>query len=100
MSEAEANADDSAERRTSKREALITDLTYTVIQPVSQSGLIKDISHGGLCLLLGESLPAGTILNVEFDLSGEDGGRIKALVKVMWQKQKDGKFVTGVKFFA
>lgn len=96
----EAEADGSAERRTAKRVALITNLTYTVIQPVSQSGLIKDISHGGLCLLLEQSLPAGTILSVEFDLSGEDGGHIKALVKVMWQKQEDGKFVTGVKFFA
>lgn len=96
----EKEADGSAERRISKRVALITNLTYTVIQPVSQSGLIKDISHGGLCLLLGQSLPTGTILNVEFDLSGEDGGHIKALVKVMWQKQENGKFVTGVKFFA
>lgn len=96
MSEQEENI--SAEHRNSKRVELITDMKYSVVMPTYQTGLIRDISEGGLCLMLPQSLAAGTILNVEFDLHGEHPEHIKALVRVVWQKQAADKFLTGVKF--
>lgn len=85
------------EQRTSKRVELVTDVKYSVLVP-SQSGLIKNISEGGLCLLLDERLPKGSILRVEFNLPGEKPSHIEALVKVIWQKAGEDKFLTGVKF--
>lgn len=96
MSEQEKK--NSSERRASKRVVLITDVTYSVIMPSYQAGLIRDISEGGLCLLLAQELPEGTILNVEFDLHGEQSEHIKALVRVVWRKSQGDKFLTGVKF--
>ena len=87
-----------AERRVSKRVELITDVQYSVVMPSYQTGFIKDVSEGGLCFLLAQELPAGTILNVEFNLPGDQPEHIKALVRVIWQRAKDGQFLTGVKF--
>ena len=86
------------ERRISQRVELITDLKYSVILPSSQTGLTKNISEGGLCLLMDQQLLKGTILQVEFNLSREDAGHVKAIVKVLWQEQDGAKFITGVKF--
>ncbi len=88
----------SAERRSSQRVELISNVTYSVVMPSYQTGLIRDISEGGLCLMLPQPLASGTILNVEFDLHGEQSEHIKALVRVVWQKQEADKFQTGVKF--
>lgn len=97
MSEQEKKS--ALERRASKRIELITDVTYSVVMSSYQTGLIKDISEGGLCLLLIHQLPEGTVLNVEFNLQGgEQPEHIKALVRVIWQKLQEGKFLTGVKF--
>ena len=89
---------ESSERRSSRRIELITDLKYSVVMPSYQSGIIRDISEGGLCLLLPQDLPDGTILNVEFDLQGDNPEHIKALVRVIWKKPQGDKFLTGVKF--
>ena len=86
------------ERRSSKRVGLITDVKYSLVMSAYQTGKIRDIGEGGLCLLLPQPLASGTILNVEFDLQGEHPEHIKALVRVVWQKQEADKFKTGVKF--
>jgi c-di-GMP-binding flagellar brake protein YcgR len=96
MSESQEKS--SIEKRRHKRIDLVTDVKYTVVTPVPQSGLITNISEGGLCILLDNSLAPGTILRVEFNLPGEKQERIEALAKVAWQVAKEGKFSTGVQF--
>lgn len=88
------------ERRASKREELITDLKYSILLPSSQTGMTKNVSEGGLCLVVDQKLSKGTILQVEFNLHGEEAGQVKAIVRVLWQKQEEGKFLTGVKVLA
>jgi c-di-GMP-binding flagellar brake protein YcgR len=88
-----------SDRRTYKRVELVTDFKYDVI-PMHfpcESGLIQNISEGGLCLLLDKEFPKGTVLHVEFNLPPEND-HIEAIVKVVWQQPIEGQFITGVKF--
>ena len=85
------------EKRASERVDLITELKYSILLPSFQSGLTRNISEKGLCFMADQQLPRGTVLQVEFDLHGEESGHVKAIAKVLWQKHEDGKFVTGVK---
>lgn len=96
MSESEEQ--ENIEKRRHKRVDLSTNIRYTVLMSTPQYGLIKNISEGGLCLLLDKQLANGSILRVEFDLPGERQEHIDALAKVVWQTAEEGKFLTGVKF--
>lgn len=90
-----------SERRKYKRIDLVTEVKYAVLKPtLSQSGLIKNISEKGLCLLLDEKLNVGDILWLEFSLPEEKPEYIKALAEVRWQKEEKDKFLTGVKFIS
>lgn len=96
MSEPEEQ--ENIEKRKHKRIELVTDVKYTVLVSTPQSGLITNISEGGLRLLLDKQLAPNSILRVEFNLPGEKQEHIEALVKVVWQVAKEDKFLTGVKF--
>ncbi|MDH5202878.1 MAG: PilZ domain-containing protein, partial [Nitrospirota bacterium] len=61
-------------------------------------GLTRDISQGGLCLLLNNELPPGTILELKYRLPHEEARQIVTSVEVIWQKKIDKGFLTGVKF--
>jgi len=90
-----------SERRRFERKEFTTEVKYTVLLPSANTGLTKNISEGGLCLLLNEQLDKGTILRVEFDLLGEESHEkthIEAVVRIMWQEKQGDKFLTGVKF--
>jgi c-di-GMP-binding flagellar brake protein YcgR len=86
------------EKRKYPREEIITDVSYKVLTPSEDKGLTQDISQGGLCLLLNNELPPGTIIEVKFRLPDEDSKLIETFVKVVWQKKTDTGFLTGVKF--
>jgi len=86
------------EKRRHTREKIITDVSYKVLTPSEDKALTQDISQGGLCLLLNNELPPGTILEVRLNLPGDDPKRIETFVEVVWQKIIDKGFLTGVKF--
>lgn len=83
------------ERRRHQRKPLETKIKYAILMPSNAVGSTKDVSDGGLCLLLDRELSKGFILRVEME-TGE--GRKTHLVKVMWQQKTGDKFLTGVKF--
>lgn len=87
-----------SERRRFGRKELNTEVKYTVLFPASKKSIAKNISEGGLCLLLNEQLKKGSILQVEFDLPGEYIAHVEAVVKVMWQERQAEMFLTGVEF--
>ncbi len=91
-------AEEGSERRRFERKELNTEVKYTVLFPSINKGITKNISEGGLCLLINEQLNKGTILRVEFALPGEEASHIEAVVKVMWQRRQGDKFLTGVQF--
>jgi len=86
------------EKRSYPRKKIITDVSYKVLTPSEDKALTQDISQGGLCLLLNNEHPPGTILEVKLKLSGEDSKPIETFVEVVWQKKIDKGFLTGVKF--
>jgi len=83
------------ERRRHQRKPLETRIKYTILMPYCAVGSTKDISEGGLCLMLDRELNKGFILRVELETSE---GRTNQLVKVMWQQKAGDRFLTGVKF--
>ena len=83
------------ERRRHQRKPLETKIKYTILMPYCAVGATKDISEGGLCLMLDRELNKGFILRIEMETSE---GRVNQLVKVMWQQKAEDKFLTGVKF--
>ena len=86
------------ERRRFERKQLDTEVRYAVLYPLFKKGITQDISEGGLCLLLGEQMNKGDILRIEFDLPEEKVSHVEAIVRVMWQRKKEEKFLTGVEF--
>jgi len=93
-----SNGKDGAERRRYFRKEVITGVSYRVIVPSIGEGVTKNISEGGLCLLLDKELPLGTILEIKFELPGEEGCPIETFVRVVWQRKTENGFLTGVKF--
>lgn len=87
-----------SERRRFEREELNTEVKYTVLFPSIHKGIARNISQGGLCLLINEQLNKGSILRVEFALPEEAAAHIEAVVKVMWQRRQGDKFLTGLQF--
>jgi c-di-GMP-binding flagellar brake protein YcgR len=85
-------------KRKHHREEIIIDVIYKVLSPLKDVGLTRDISQGGLCLLLNNELPPGTILELKYRLPHEEARQIVTSVEVVWQKKIDKGFLTGVKF--
>ncbi len=85
-------------KRKHPREGIIIDVLYKVLSPLKDMGLSKDISQGGLCLLLNNELAPGTILELKYRLPHEESRQIVTTVEVVWQKKTDKGFLTGVKY--
>ena len=89
------------EQRKYWRQDLETEVKFTILHPATRCGVIKNISEGGLCLLVDLQLEKGTIMRLNFDLQVEDEKvYIDAVTKVMWQEKQADKYLTGVKFIA
>jgi len=84
-------------KREYPRTDVIVDVIYKVLSPLKDVGLTRDISQGGLCLLLNNELPPGTILELKYRLPHEEARQIVTTVEVVWQKKTDKGFLTGVK---
>ena len=93
------------ERRKFARLKTSVDVKYTVIgNPGEIEVFSKDISAGGLCIVLIEELVADTPLQLEI-LVPDIKDAIRALARVVWQRkckeqEAEGKtlFETGVEF--
>ena len=92
------NKGKSGDSRRYPRKEVVTNLSYRVITPLGGKGLTQNISEGGLCIVLDKKIPAGTMLELKFELPGEEEAPIEIFAKVIWQKEAEGKFLTGVKF--
>ena len=84
-------------KRKHARDEIIIDVIYKVLSPLKNVGLTRNISHGGLCLLLDEELRPGTILELKYRLPHEESRQIVNTVEVVWQKKTEKGFLTGVK---
>ena len=86
------------EKREFERKELSIEVKYSVLHPSYESGLARNISQGGVCILIDRNLKKESILRLEFTLPGENPEHIEVLGKVVWQKKEDDKFLTGIKF--
>jgi hypothetical protein len=80
------------------REEMIIEVVYKVLSPLKDVGLTRNISYGGLCLLLDNEFRPGTILELKYRLPHEESRQIVTTVEVVWQKKTEKGFLTGVKF--
>jgi len=85
-------------KRKHPREEIIIEVVYKVLSPLKAVGLTRNISYGGLCLLLDTELRPGTILELKYRLPHEESRQIVTTVEVIWQKKTEKGFLTGVKF--
>lgn len=85
-------------KRKHHRDEIIIDVIYKVLSPLKDVGLTRDISQGGLCLLLHSELPPGAILELKYRMPHEESRQIVSIVEVVWQKKTDKGFLTGVKY--
>ena len=79
------------------RDEIIIDIIYKVLSPLKDMGLTRNISKGGLCLLVNCELRPGTILELKYRLPHEESRQIVNTVEVVWQKKTEKGFLTGVK---
>jgi hypothetical protein len=79
------------------RTEIFVDVIYKVVSPIKGVGLSRNISHGGLCLLLDNELPPGTILQLKYRLPHEESRLIETTVEVIWQRRTENGYITGVK---
>jgi c-di-GMP-binding flagellar brake protein YcgR len=80
------------------RTEIFVDVIYKVVSPIKGVGLSRNISHGGLCLLLDNELPPGTILQLKYRLPHEESRLIETTVEVIWQRKTEKGYITGVKY--
>jgi hypothetical protein len=91
---------DPEQNRKHSRKEMVTKVSYKILKPAEDTGLVQNISEGGLCLLLSDQLSQGTVLEVQFTLQDETGKLVKSFVEVVWQSKTEKGFLTGVKFIA
>ena len=85
-------------KRKHHRTEVFFDVIYKVISPIKGVGLSRNFSQGGLCLLLDNELPPGTIIELKYRLPHEESRLIETTVEVIWQKKTDTGYITGVKY--
>jgi c-di-GMP-binding flagellar brake protein YcgR len=91
------NQDEKVKRKHHRTE-IFFDVIYKVVSPIKGVALSRNFSQGGLCLLLDNELPPGTILELKYRLPHEEHRLIKANVEVVWQKKTEMGYLTGVKY--
>ena len=94
------NFDDNQEKKIKRkhhRTEMFFDVIYKVTSPIKGVGLSRNFSSGGLCLLLDNEFPPGTILEIKYRLPHEEHRLIETIVEVIWQKKTDKGYLTGVK---
>lgn len=89
----------SHERRRSVRRKIITGVDYTILSTPQGTGIVKNISEGGLGLLIDKYLPLGTILKLKYySQKGGEEVLIETVGKVCWCRQSEQGYLLGVQF--
>jgi len=89
----------SQDKRRWPRKRHITGVDYYVLATPHGSGIIKDVSVGGLSMLIDKHLMEGTILRLRFALPEQNINLpIEAVGKVVWSRKTESGYATGVQF--
>ena len=72
----------------------IEKVQYKSLMEPYQSVFSQNISAKGMCLLLDNEVIPGTILELNFDIPGQETETISTYSKVVWQND----YLTGVEF--
>jgi c-di-GMP-binding flagellar brake protein YcgR len=92
---------DRVERRKYPRKKIIMGVDYSVLATPQGTGVIKNISEGGVCILIDKFLASGTILKLKYytQKKGEEV-LVETVGKVCWCRQGDQGYLVGVQFVA
>ena len=87
------------EKRKYPRKRCITPVEYIILLEPKGSGLIKNISEGGLGLLIYKYLPPQTIIKVKFTLpEDEQAEPIETVGKIVWCRETENGYLAGLQF--
>ncbi len=91
-----------SEQREYPRVSAQSKLKYKVVEgegpDTSAAGVATNISGGGICFVMDEPIPDGTLLALELTLPGFPSDVI-ALARVVWQRKRaDKRLDTGCEF--
>jgi hypothetical protein len=81
-------------KRNHDRLDFIEKVLYKSLKEPYQSVFSQNISAKGMCLLLDNEVIPGTILELNFDIPGQESKPISTYSKVVWQND----YLTGVEF--
>lgn len=81
-------------KRNHDRLDFIEKVRYKSLQDPYHSVFSQNISAKGMCLLLDNEVIPGTILELNFNIPGQESKTIFTYSKVVWQRD----FLTGVEF--
>ncbi len=70
-------------------------LNVDIRKPPVKIHSLKDVSEGGLCFYTDHALPSGTLIHISIPI---DDNRYEEDCIVMWSKQVEKGFLTGVRF--
>lgn len=84
------------ERRRMSRVELSTKVRYQVLGNPSKEVISRNISVGGMCLILDRKISPRMILELEFKLPGNNEELINTYAEVIWQSNSH----TGIKFIS
>jgi len=88
------------ERRRYIRIDLCTEVEYEIL-PMGGVSLVaqsRNISEGGMCFLANRELKVSSILRLKFYFPDEQRSCIECLGRVVWQRETEDGFLTGVEF--
>lgn len=89
----------SSEKRKYPRKKHITGLEYQVLASPRGTGIIKDISEGGMCSVLDKHLSEGTIIRLSFTIQEDTTNiPIETVAKVLRVKKTESGYETGLQF--
>jgi len=95
----DSNIPPSEDKRRHPRKRHIGVVDYSVMLSAQGTALIKDISEGGLCIILEKYMPEGTLLKLRFQLPDNPrSASIETAGKVIWVKKVDGGYSAGIQF--
>ncbi len=87
------------EKRKYPRKKHITGVEYQVLANPRGTGIIKNISEGGMCAILDKYLAEGTIIRLSFAIQENTTNiPIETVAKVLRVEKTDNGYETGLQF--
>jgi hypothetical protein len=90
--------DKNKEKRSHPRKTLVTKVNYSITMHSKGETLTQNISEQGLCLILDREIPPGAVLEIKLDFPGKESNPLETRAEVVWQKETEMGFLTGLKF--